>query len=146
MEIMPNWTLMALQLIPFAVTIFALYKIILAPMLDYLEERQAAIHSGTQGVDDLNKEIEERIADYDSQLKAARSKGSDIRSAKRAEAKASYDEHIAQARTEAETKINDALTEIQTAAGDARAELETTSQTLAAQISSQVLGRPVAQG
>ena len=146
MEIIPDPMVAVLQLIPFAVTLFALYKIILSPMLDYLDERQATINRGTQGVDDLNKDIDARIEDYDSQLKAARVQGSEIRSAKRNEAKASYDERIAQARSEAEGKVNDALTEIQTAADSARTELETTSQNLAAQISSQVLGRPVAQG
>ena len=87
MEIMPNWTVVFLQLIPFAVTAAVLYKIILMPMLDYLEERQAAIASGTTGVDAINADLEARTAEYDRQLQIARSKGSEIRNAKRVEAK-----------------------------------------------------------
>ena len=53
------------------------------PMLDYLEERQAAIMSGTTGVDAINADLEARAAEYDRQLQAARLKGSEIRNAKR---------------------------------------------------------------
>jgi F-type H+-transporting ATPase subunit b len=146
MEIMPNWTVMALQLIPFFVTILALYKIILAPMLDYLEERRKAIESGTKGVDTLNAQLEARTAEYDLKLRAARSKGSEIRASKRADAKASYDDRISEARQDAEKQVNLALTEIQAGALEARTELEKTSQTLAAEIAAQVLGRPLAEG
>jgi len=146
MEIMPNWTVMALQLIPFFVTILALYKIILSPMLDYLEDRRKAIESGTKGVDSLNAELQLRADEYELKLKAARSKGSEIRAGKRAEAKASYDSRISVVRSEAETKISQALTEIQAGAEKARTELETQSQVLAAEISAQVLGRPMAEG
>ena len=144
MEIMPDTTVMALQLIPFLVTLAALYKIILSPMLDYLEERQQAIESGTTGVDQMNADIEARTAEYENQLKAARSAGAEIRGARRTEAKAEYDAQISAARGEAEAQINEALVEIQASAGSAREELKVSSQVLAAQISSQVLGRPVA--
>ena len=146
MEIMPNWTVVFLQLIPFAVTAAVLYKIILMPMLDYLEERQAAIASGTTGVDAINADLEARTAEYERQLQAARSKGSEIRNAKRVEAKAAYDEQIAAARSEAEAQISQAIEEIQAAAVEARTGLQDSSEALAAQIAGQVLGRPVAQG
>ena len=146
MEIMPNWTVVFLQLIPFAVTAAVLYKIILMPMLDYLEERQAAIASGTTGVDAINADLEARTAEYDRQLQIARSKGSEIRNAKRVEAKAAYDEQIAAARSEAEAQISQAIEEIQAAAVEARTGLQDSSEALAAQIAGQVLGRPVAQG
>ncbi len=146
MEIMPNWTVVFLQLIPFAVTAAVLYKIILMPMLDYLEERQAAIASGTTGVDAINADLEARTAEYDRQLQVARSKGSEIRNAKRVEAKAAYDEQIAAARSEAEAQISQAIEEIQAAAVEARTGLQDSSEALAAQIAGQVLGRPVAQG
>ena len=146
MEIMPNWTVVFLQLIPFAVTAAVLYKIILMPMLDYLEERQAASASGTTGVDAINADLEARTAEYDRQLQVARSKGSEIRNAKRVEAKAAYDEQIAAARSEAEAQISQAIEEIQAAAVEARTGLQDSSEALAAQIAGQVLGRPVAQG
>ena len=146
MEIMPNWTVVFLQLLPFAVTAAVLYKIILMPMLDYLEERQAAIASGTTGVDAINADLEARAAEYDRQLQAARSKGSEIRNAKRVEAKAAYDEKIAAARAEADAQISQAIEEIQLAAAEARTGLQDSSEALASQIAGQVLGRPVAQG
>jgi len=146
MEIMPNWTVVFLQLLPFAVTAAVLYKIILMPMLDYLDERQAAIASGTTGVDAINADLEARATEYDRQLQAARSKGAEIRNAKRVEAKTSYDEKIAAARAEAEAQISQAIEEIQAAAVDARTDLKSSSEDLASQIAGQVLGRPVAQG
>ena len=90
--------------------------------------------------------MEARAAEYDRQLQAARSKGSEIRNAKRVEAKASYDEKIAAARAEAEAQISQAIEEIQEAAVEARTGLQGSSEALAAQIAGQVLGRPVAQG
>ena len=144
MQIIPDPLVMALQMIPFLVTLVALYKIILSPMLDYLDERQKTIESGTSGVDALNSEIAERTAEYENQLKAARSHGSEIRGAKRAEAKLAYDERISAARGEAESQVNQALVEIQSEVDGARGDLEVQSKVLAAQISSQVLGRPVA--
>ena len=146
MEIMPDWNVMAVQLIPFLVTIVALYKIILAPMLDYLEERQKSIESGTTGVDELNAQLEAKSSEYQTQLRAARSKGSEIRAEKRGEAKAAYDARILEARGEADQQINEALTVIKAEADQARGELQNTSQVLAAQIASQILGRPTAQG
>ena len=146
MEIMPDWTVVFLLLFPVAVTAAVLYKIILMPMLDYLEERQAAIASGTTGVDAINADLEARTAEYDRQLQVARSKGSEIRNAKRVEAKAAYDEQIAAARSEAEAQISQAIEEIQAAAVEARTGLQDSSEALAAQIAGQVLGRPVAQG
>ena len=146
MEIMPDPMVMALQLVPFLVTLAALYKIILAPMLDYLDDRTKAIESGTKGVDALNSQIEARTAEYEAQLKAARSKASDIRAAKRAEAKASYEDKIMIARKDADGRIHESLEEIRTVAAEARAELKESSQSLADQISTQVLGRSVAQG
>jgi len=144
MQIIPDPLVMALQMIPFLVTLVALYKIILSPMLDYLDDRQKTIEKGTSGVDALNAEIAERTSQYENQLKAARSHGSEIRGAKRAEAKSAYAEKIAAARGEAEGRINQALAEIQGEVDGARGELEVHSKVLAEQISSQVLGRPVA--
>jgi F-type H+-transporting ATPase subunit b len=146
MEIMPDPMVMALQMVPFLVTLAALYKIILLPMLDYLDDRTKAIESGTKGVDALNAQIEARTAEYEAQLKIARSKASDIRAAKRAEAKASYEDKIMIARKESDGRVHESIEEIRLLAGKAREELKESSQSLADQISTQVLGRRVGQG
>jgi len=146
MEIIPNMKQVLLNMVPFLVAILSMYKIILKPMLEYLLERASAIKSGHKEAADIEQQIEDRMADYESKLAQAREEIAALRAEKRADAQSKYDAVVAQARTEAEGQIESALGEIGAAKDAASAQLKTMSGDIADQVAGQVLGRPLSAG
>jgi len=141
MQILPDPLMMALQAVPFLVTVLALYQIIFLPMLDYLDERKNAVESARAEAASLQGQIEARMSDYEAKLAQARAATSDLRAKRRAEAMGAYNEAIKVARASADEEIGKALVEIGGAKAAAAKELESNAVTLANQIAGQVLRR-----
>lgn len=146
MDIIPNPSLIALQMVPFLVTLGALYFIIFKPMLDYLEAREQVIQGDQDEAERLQKELDEKMTDYESRLAAARRQVTELRARLRAEAQADADARIAQAQAAAEATVADAVLVIHQERDAARGQLEATARALASDISARVLGRTVAVG
>ena len=146
MDVMPNLITVALQVIPFLVACFALTKIIFFPMLDYLAERKQAIDGNRAEAAELHSRIQERTAEYEARLLAARQQVSELRAKARAEATDRYDAAISAARAEAEAEIAQAVVQINESKAVASGQLELTAQSLAGEIAGQVLGRAGAVG
>ena len=79
MQIIPNPTIMALQIVPFVVTLAALYFIIFKPMLAYLEGREQVVAKDRADAERLASELAAKMADYESRLAAARSEATELR-------------------------------------------------------------------
>ena len=60
MNIIPNPTLLLLQLLPFIVTIAGLYFILFKPMFTYLEERDGASTGATDTAKDLETDVQKK--------------------------------------------------------------------------------------
>ena len=146
MDIEPEAWMTALSALPFLVTIIALYFIIFKPMLDYLDERLAAMEGGVSEARELEARIAEQTAEYDEKLRAARAQASDLRARMRDETEAEVDAVLAKARAEADAEVEAARVSIQAEADAARAALEETAAALAGTIAGRVLGKPVAAG
>ncbi len=146
MEIIPNMKQVLLNTLPFLVAILGMYTIILKPMLEYLLERTAAIKSGHDEAARIEKQIQDRMTDYEAKLAQAREEIAVLRAEKRADAQAKYDVAVAEARTDAEAKIEAALGEIGAAKDAASTQLQTMSGEIADQVAGQVLGRPLSAG
>ena len=146
MDVMPHPVAIALQVIPFLLTCFGLWKIIFEPMLDYLDERDRHIAGSRAEADELVARVEERTAEYQEKLTKAKGQIAELRARRRAEAMAAYEAKVHAARTAAEEQISSALVEIDKARVSASAQLETTAHGLAGDIAGQVLGRSVAAG
>lgn len=146
MEIVPNPTLVAIQMAPFLVVLGALYFIIFKPMLDYLEARERVIEEGRSEARKLEEQLEGRIADYDARLAAARAQVTELHARLRAEAQAAADHRLHEARAAADAQVAAAVASIAVEREAARAKLEATARALAVDISARVLGRTVAVG
>jgi F-type H+-transporting ATPase subunit b len=146
MNIVPNPLVIALQVIPFIVTLVALNQIIFKPMLAWLEQRARAIEDGRREAVQYQNQATERTADYEQRLAGARAQVSQLLAKRRAEALAEYEALLKVARTDAEAEVTAAVARIGAERDLARSQLQGQASALASQISSQVLGRNVATG
>ena len=68
MNIIPVPLVVALQAIPFLLTIFALFKIIVQPMLGYLDARNAATEGARKEAAALAAQAEAQTNEYEQRL------------------------------------------------------------------------------
>jgi F-type H+-transporting ATPase subunit b len=144
MVIIPNTLVIALQVVPFLITLLGLYVIIFKPMLSHLDGREDAIQGAQGRARELQEKLTARADEYDAKLTAARVEMNEFRAQRRAEALAESDTKVQAARGEVEVLVEGALETIRAEVGAAREGFKGSSALLAQQISSQVLGRPVA--
>lgn len=143
MQILPNPTMVALQVVPFLVTLLGLYFIIFKPMLGYLTGREDAISGAQHRASDLRKQLGEKVSDYERRAAAARQEITERRGARRATALREAEAVLASARTEVEAHTASAVSQLNGEAAAARDELRANAGRLAAQIAGRVLGRPL---
>ncbi len=146
MEIIPDWKQVVLNMVPFLVAIVGMYMIILKPMLAHLLERSSAIKSGHEEAERIEKQITDRMEEYEAKLAAARDEIAVLRAEKRADAQAKYDTIVAESRATAEAQIDAAIGEINAAKDAASVQLKTMSGEIAEQVAGQVLGRSLTAG
>jgi F-type H+-transporting ATPase subunit b len=139
MNITPNVLVGFLQAIPFLLTVFALYKIILKPMLAYLDARTAATEGARSDAEMFLAQAEAQTNEYEQRLSSARAEVTALRAKRRKEAMAAYNVTMDAARKEAQGQINEALSALESDRTTARAELRTTATTLANQITGRIL-------
>lgn len=146
MQIIPDPLVVALQLVPFLLTIFALHFIIFKPMLEYLDDREKAQSGGKDEADALRGRIDEKTSDYESRLAAARNEVVDLRAERRGAATHEAEARLAEARKQADVKVEGALADIDKERAAAAGGLEAVSRELADDIAGQVLGRDLKAG
>lgn len=139
MNIIPNFLVVALQAIPFLVTIIALYQIIFKPMLGYLSEREAATEGARAEAKALEAKVTDQLADYEKRLAAAQAELRELRAERRSVALRDYNAKVEAARKAAEGRVNAALSELSDEQAAARSALRGTAAGLADDISSRIL-------
>lgn len=146
MQIIPDPLVVALQLVPFLLTLVALQFIIFKPMLEYLDDRDKAESGGKDEADALHARIEEKTADYEARLAAAHNEIVDLRAERRNAAIADTEDLLATARQQADAKVEAALDEIREERAAAASSMEAVARDLADDIAGQVLGRSLKAG
>ena len=126
MSLIPDPWLILIQVLPFLATLFVLHNLIFAPMIRYLEDRDAATVGAREQATRLQHDADARLTRYEAQLQSARAEVASLR---------------AQARKEAERTVNDALDVISGERELASQELDRNSRMLAQEIADRVLGR-----
>ena len=144
MNIIPNLTLVALQFLPFIVTIAALYFIVFKPMMDYLEEREHASSGATDTAKELEKEIQTKKSEILREINIALKEASDKRSVVRQELVEEYNQFVSQKRHVAETIIKEAASEIAVEKSAARQEVRVQAENFANEIAGKIIGRNIA--
>jgi F0F1-type ATP synthase membrane subunit b/b' len=146
MNLTPNPALIALQMIPFLLTLVALYKIIYQPMLAYLHDRKATVSSTRSEAASLGASLAEQLTDYEQRLAAGRAQVIELKARRRAGALREAEAIVQAARADAQAQVDGGVARIQSEAAQARADLDTTARALAGQIAARVLGRPAMEG
>jgi F-type H+-transporting ATPase subunit b len=144
-NIVPDWILVVLQTIPFIVAFLALRSLLFEPMMEYLEERDAAIAGARDETAQLRDRVATARAEWDQRLAEARAEGAAHRASIQAEANTRRQAMVDEARTVAEAQVGTALQEIEAARVAAAAQLQQGAQQLAHDIAERVLDRPLPQ-
>ena len=144
MNIIPNLTLVALQFLPFIVTIAALYFIAFKPMMDYLEGRENASSGATGTAKELEAEIQTKKSEILSEINTALKAASDKRAVVRQELVEEYNEFVYQKRLVAEGVIKEAINEIAIEKSAARQEVRVQAENFANEIAGKIIGRNIA--
>lgn len=144
MNIMPNPLLIALQLLPFLVTIASLYFIIFKPMMEYLEERESRSFGATDSAKSLEAETAEMKAKIDTRLQEAHKQASEKRAHARQELMTKYNAYVHEQRQIAEQKIHDAAREMEVEKAAAKQAIRAQAEGFATDIASKLIGRDVA--
>ena len=144
MNIIPNLTLVALQFLPFIVTIAALYFIVFKPMMDYLEERENSSSGATGTAKVLEEDIQTKKSEILGEINTALKEASDKRSVARQEIVEEYNEFVYQKRQVAEGVIKEAINEIAVEKSAARQEVRVQAESFANEIAGKIIGRNIA--
>jgi F-type H+-transporting ATPase subunit b len=143
MEIVPDPLLVAIFLPPFLVAVVGMWFILWKPLLDWMGERQDAVMDARSEARRLEGDIEARLDTLESKLAAARAEVTERRNAARAEAVAAEQAILTQARDAAEARIDEATARIAEESEVARRGLEDAARSIADDMATQVLGRPL---
>lgn len=144
MNIIPNFTLVALQLIPFLVTIASLYYILFKPMMDYLEGRDNASSGATDTAKQLEDSIQAKKQEITEKVQAALKEASEKRSAHRQELVEAYNVFVHDKRKMAEEEIKGAIHDIHIEKAAARQSVLANAESFANDIASKIIGRNIA--
>lgn len=140
-EIMPDLTLLALQILPFLAAMGILTALLFKPMVQYLEDREQATVGAHERAESLDAEADTKLDGYEARLAAAKAEILDYRAKVRAESNAERDASIQQARGECEAQLAEAVQAIRAEREIASQELKRLSTALAEDITGAVLGR-----
>lgn len=146
MQIIPDPLVVALQLVPFLLTLVALHFIIFKPMIEFLDEREKARTGGRQEAEGLQSRIAEKMAEVEARMAQAHSEVVDLRAERRAAALAQSAARIEQAKAQAEVLVQASLGEIEKERQAASLVLRASADELAHDITGRVLGRNLQAG
>ena len=133
-----------IQFALFLLLFFIANKWMFQPYLALRERRKAGIEGARAEAERMSAQADAKLADYDKQLVAARSRANEEGRKVRAEASAHEKDVTDKARAETQKTIDEAQTKMRAETDAARAELMPQAETLARQMASRLLGREVA--
>jgi F0F1-type ATP synthase membrane subunit b/b' len=143
MQIIPEPIPTAVLVVPFVMTLLALWGILFKPLFDYLEQRDAVAAKALAEADHFRRDSAARLTDIEARLSAARKESGDHRSAARAKAQKEEAAIVKQARAAADARVAEAVGVIERQRESASTALRSSVGDLARDLTRQVLGREV---
>jgi len=141
LEIIPNLRLTLLLLLLFLLLVPVLQRLLFAPLLRVLDEREERIEGTQTRAAAINQEAEGELARHEAAVKAARAEAEGAYKTTLAAAQAHHAESVALARGESAQLVESARREIGTLLGEARKVLQTQTRELAREAAGRILGR-----
>lgn len=143
----------AIQLVPDGTLIFHLILIIamvailnatlLKPINRILEERERRTRGRLTEAETVISKVDEKMREYERQLREARSEGYSLLEQERAKLSSSREQKLGQLKTEIGTLLTEEKERLASEAEQVRKTLKAESQALAMEISQHILRRPV---
>lgn len=141
-QLVPDGTIF-LHIAIILLMVFLLNRILFRPVGRVLEERESHTRGRSLEARETVKRVEESLSRYERSLRAARAESYQLLERQQAEAAEERRRRIGQVRTEVEEAIDEQKRLIRAQTEEARSTLEVEARRVAANISSQILGRPV---
>ncbi|HME72627.1 MAG TPA: hypothetical protein VKM54_22590 [Myxococcota bacterium] len=141
LEIIPDLRLVALLVVLFLLLVPVLHRLLLAPLLGVLDERDQKIEGTQARAAELNQEAEAELARHGAAVRAARAEAERAHKATLAAAQTHHAESVAAARSESSQIVESARRELSAALGEARRVLQTQTRELARDAAARILGR-----
>jgi F-type H+-transporting ATPase subunit b len=141
LEIIPDPRLVALLLVLFLLLVPVLQRLLFAPLLRVLDEREERIEGTQSRAAALNQEAEGELTRHEAAVRAARAEAERAYKATLAAAQAHHAESMAAARSESAQLVESARRELGTLLEGARRVLRTQTQELAREAAGRILGR-----
>lgn len=129
------------QLVNFLVLMLVLNVLLYKPVRKLLAARETEIASGHSKADEIDRDVQDKMAQYEARLHEAKVKASDERSVLKKAALAEEAALLDQARKEATDSVNALKGKVAKEATEAREYLKAQSRSLSLEICEKVLGR-----
>lgn len=129
------------QVVNFLLLMFLLNIFLYRPIRKILAERAAEISGGHAKAAEVDKDVQDKMAQYEARLREAKTKASEERAILKKDALAEEAVILDQARKEAGDSVNTLKKKVAKEAADAREFLREQTQSLSLEICEKVLGR-----
>lgn len=139
-----DWTVLV-QLGLFVILFIACNKLLFQPYLKLRERRRSGIEGAKAEAETMSAQADAKLASYEKQLTAARSRAGEESRKIRAEAAAHEKEVTDKAKASALAAISSAQSTVRSETEAARKELLAQANAIAAKMASRLLGREVSQ-
>lgn len=135
-----DWTIF-LQFVNFIVLMVVLNAILYRPLRNMLKHRKETIDGSHERANELESQIDEKMARYEEKLQDAKLKGNQEKSQLRQAAASEEATLIGQARDEATQRLQVVKDRVAGEADAASKKLQAGAESLAAEIATKILGR-----
>ncbi len=138
--VIPDKTIF-IQAVNFLITIFVLNVLLIKPIREIISKRKGLMADQLEKIEGFNSNAESKVADYETQLSAARKEANEIRTAKKDEATAQEQQLMSAAGEEASNTIQAARAEIKAEVKDAMGQLTKDVDKFAEAATGKILGQ-----
>ena len=141
-QLVPDGTLI-LHILIILVMVFVLNATLFKPINRILEERERRTRGRSGEAHDILQRVEEKVSLYERTLREARAAGYQLMEQERAAALSERQARLNAVKDEINRSVGEQKEAIRAQVEDARATLEQEARSIAAQIGSQILHRPI---
>lgn len=137
-----NFTLVV-QLVNFLVLLVVLNFLLFKPILKVLDDREKLVKDSSELKERLSTLADENISEYESKLHSAKQESMSIRAAGRSEALAQFRQTVQETKADNVQELEKARESLTEEAERSRKALQSETESLAVQVASKLVGRPI---
>lgn len=137
-----NFTLVV-QLVNFLVLLVVLNFLLFRPILKVLDDREKLVKDSSELQERLGRLAEENISEYESKLHNAKQESMSIRAAGRTEAMIQMRQIVQETKADNVKELEQARDKLKEEAERSRKILQSEAESLAVQVATKLVGRPV---